>query len=276
MTDAAFLIKKIVTSLVLPVGLCLVLLYLGLLLPAWRRGRRWGPVALWLAVVVLTVCSFPVVGSWLLLPLEKEAGGFADPARLAGQGVSVVVVLGGSMSSSRAPWADRLSAASLVRLHEGVRLWKALPHARLILSDGTVYHGISCAEVMARLAREMGVPASAIEIEPKSLDTEDQADRLAPRLRGETFVLVTSAFHAARARGLFQRRGLHPVMAPVNFRALGHSRTYYDYLPSSQGLELVELALKEYLGRLWYWVKSFFTGPGPVAGRRDKPGTVGK
>lgn len=276
MSEAAFLIKKIITSLLLPLGLCLVLLLAGLLLPAWRRARRWGRILAWLALVVLGACSLPLVGSWLLMPLEKQAGDFADPARLAQQGVSLVVVLGGGMAPNQAPPADRLTAASLIRLHEGVRIWRGLPEGRLILSDGTIYHGVSCAEVMARVAREMGVPAGAMEIEKTSRDTEDQADRLAERLRGQRFVLVTSAYHVARVRGLFESRGLKPIMAPVNFRALGSGLTYQDFLPSSQGLELVELALKEYLGQLWYWVKSLVGDGRPTPASLDKPGAGGK
>lgn len=260
MAEAVLLAKKIITSMILPLGLSLGLVVLGLVLLYGSRERRWGRRLILAGWLVLGVCSLPVVGIALVAPLERQAGEYAKPVELARQGVEVVVVLGGGMVRRMAPSADQLTSASLVRVHEGVRLWRGLKGASLIVSDGGTYRGVSCASLMARVARDLGVPQEAVILEDKSLDTEDQAKRLAEMLRGKVFVLVTSAFHVARSRELFVRQGLKPIMAPTDFKALGVSLGVQSFVPSSRGLLLTDRAIKEYLGRLWYWVKSLVGG----------------
>lgn len=256
MAEALLIMKKIVSALVLPMGLGLVLLMLGL---SWRR-RSGGLALLLAALLLLGGLSLPVVGMALLSPLESAAGDYADPAELARTGVNTVVILGGGISPSERPLAEQLSRASLARLHEGVRLFRGLPGARLVISEGKLLGGLGCAEIMARLAQGMGVGRAAITLDESSLDTEDQARNLAPMLRGRKFVLVTSAFHVPRTRRLFQREGLDPIMAPADFRAKGERPNYFWFLPSATGLALSELALKEYLGRLWVGLKELAGG----------------
>ena len=272
-----FVLKKVVSRLCFPLGLSLLLTLAGLLV--WRAGRRrnqgelheegrygpgrglgWGLVlAGWL---VLLVCSLPLT-AWLLLePIERQAGDYADPAQLASAGVSRVVVLGGGVHQGSRTMFDRLKSGTAQRVFEGVRLWRALPGAQLVLSGGSYEPGAGEARAMAALARELGVPESALSLEVESWDTGEQAVMLKPMLGREPFALVTSAFHMRRALAMLRDQGMRPWPAPTDFTTRGFGFTYNTLLPQAGGLSISEAAIYEHLGWLWYRLKSW-AGLGP-------------
>lgn len=264
MAGFLFLLKKIATALVLPLSLSLLLWLMGLAL-LWRRPwGRLGKGLMVLGLLILLAASLPLTGGLLIQPLEQDLQGPAQPAALAQQGVEYIVVLGGGMRPGREPLAERLSTSSLRRLLEGVRLWQGLPGVRLVLSEGGIDPEMSCAEAMARLAQGMGVPRAAMLLEEKSWDTEDQARNLAPLLAGRSFALVTSAYHMRRAMWLFGQQGMQPIPAPVDFHSLGPMLSYQWFLPSSNGLGMVDLALREYLGQLWVRFRGLLAGREPL------------
>ncbi|MCB2184800.1 MAG: YdcF family protein [Deltaproteobacteria bacterium] len=255
--DAAtfyFALKKLVSQLILPVGLVLLWWAGGCLWWARRPKSRGGPGCLVLAGVLLLGFSLPVVAEALLAPLEERAGGYAQPAALAARGVRRVVVLSGGRQAGPLTPADRLGRSTVLRLLEGLRLWKGLPGASLVLSGGA-YEGGSVARDMAQVARELGVPTAALSVEDLSWDTDDQARRLAGLLGKEPFALVTSASHLPRALLIFRQYGLQPVPAPADFRTKSTDAAPWAWLPGSQALNLTHLALYEYYGLTWWWLK---------------------
>ena len=102
-----------------------------------RRPRsRTGPVLVILGGLWLLTMSCPLTGFVLLHSLEVQAGPYADPKELQRHNVRYVVVLGGDLRPGKLTPADRVACSSLVRLMEGVRLWKELPESKLVLSGG--------------------------------------------------------------------------------------------------------------------------------------------
>ncbi|MFH1057629.1 MAG: YdcF family protein [Pseudomonadota bacterium] len=261
-----FLLKKIISRLFFPVGLVLGLGLAGGLL-AWRRPRsRAGPRLLMTAWLLLFLLAWPPVSHWLMASLEASAGPYADPARLAALGVRQVVVLGGGVGQGELTPADRLNDASLKRLLEGVRLWRALPGARLIVSGGDFSQAVGVGRAMYDLARDLGVPEAALTLEEQSWDTADEARVLALQLGREPFALVTSAFHMRRSLAYFRAWGLHPVPAPADFRARGLPRDHQAWLPNAGALWGAEVAFYEHLGWWWLGLKNLVgLGPGPGA-----------
>jgi uncharacterized SAM-binding protein YcdF (DUF218 family) len=56
----------------------------------------------------------------------------------------------------------------------------------------------------------------------------------------------------------FSAAGVDAVPAPIGFHTLSAAdRTYLGYLPSSHGLSMSSLAIRERIGLLWYKSKSF-------------------
>jgi uncharacterized SAM-binding protein YcdF (DUF218 family) len=264
-----FVLKKVISRLCFPLGLSLVLGLVGLTL--WRRRQGRGPrlddglgrgagLGWWLAAAgwaLLLVFSLPLT-SWLLLaPIERQAGDYADAAALTAQGVKTIVVLGGGVHQGERTVYDRLKSGTAQRVMEAVRLWRQMPEGRILLSGGSYDPGLAEAQVMAALARDLGVPETALELETESWDTGEQAVMLRQRLNGEPFALVTSAFHMRRSLALFRAQGLRPCPAPTDFGTKGASFTYNTLLPQAGGLSASEAAIYEYMGWAWYQLKSW-------------------
>jgi uncharacterized SAM-binding protein YcdF (DUF218 family) len=139
---------------------------------------------------------------------------------------------------------------------EGVRLHKALPGSKLLLSGGGGSDPVPEAEVMARIAVLLGVRPQDVRLEPDSLDTADQAEFIAKMLGKEKFILVTSAAHMPRSMALFRRRGLQPIPAPADFRAPNtQSSDLTRFFPGVGPLGQTQIAVHEYLGLAWAWLR---------------------
>ena len=96
-----------------------------------KKRNRAGIVLLSAAGITLLAFSLVWTGLALLRPLEDEAGPYADPAKLRSAGVEYIVVLGGTSFTSEMSASD-IWDRSVLRLLEGVSLWKDIPGAKLV------------------------------------------------------------------------------------------------------------------------------------------------
>jgi uncharacterized SAM-binding protein YcdF (DUF218 family) len=251
-----FLFKKIVSQFLFPVPLVLELLLLGLALLWFTRRQRAGRVLVSAGTALLLIFSNSFVSQLLLRPLEQQYLPGSDlDAGPAGptQAIKYIVVLGGGHTPDpKLPVTSWIESIALNRIVEGVRLYKADPGRKLILSGGAVFDPLPEAQTMSRLALIMGVKPQDILLESGSRDTEDQARLIKTLVGQEKFFLVTSASHLPRAMALFQKQGLAPVAAPAG-HLVRQSQSWSpdDFFPNSGGLYRVEMALHEYLGLAW-------------------------
>jgi uncharacterized SAM-binding protein YcdF (DUF218 family) len=143
----------------------------------------------------------------------------ATPPRL--EPADAIVVLGADVAPD-----GTLSGPSLRRAIHGIRL-----HRRG-LAPWLVFTGMperrrrpQEAAVRAALARELGVPATAI-LALSTWTTREEAERsrdaLVPR-RARRIILVTDSQHMLRAAGVFQRAGFEVLPAPAD--AFPHDST---------------------------------------------------
>jgi uncharacterized SAM-binding protein YcdF (DUF218 family) len=131
------------------------------------------------------------------------------------------VVLAGSVSADGA-----LSDSSLRRAVQGIRLYKKGLVPLLVLSGGGGSRGSREAEIRAELAREMGVPQSAIMLLTNASTTREEAAKAAGLLlsRGTRHVLVvTDPLHMARARVAFAAEGFEVEAAPTSLPRISQS-----------------------------------------------------
>lgn len=248
---ALFVSKKVVSAFLYPIGTVLVCWFVGLVLWAAKPRSRAGFVVITLGGLWLLVMSMPVTGYFMLRSLEVHAGPYADPQALARKNTRFVVVLGGDVRSGAVSSADRIACSSLVRVVEGIRLWRGIPKAKLILSGGRYSQDVmSSAEAMATFAREFGVPSESIVLESQSLDTREEARLLKPILGQQPFALVTSASHMMRSLMDFRKEGLEPMPAPADFEATSFRMDFSSFLPGSRSLEMSRKAIHEYVGML--------------------------
>lgn len=253
-----------IDSWLMPLPLALVLLGVGCALLWWRKSAS-GRLLATGAWLILALCSCTALSDLLLLPLEERYPKWNG----ADDDLAFVVVMGAAVQDApRLPETNRPNTAGIYRLVEGVNVYRANPGSKLIVSGGPTGGEESFAEVGARVARALGVPAADVLLQPRSRNTEEEVGLLAPMVGAARFAVVTSAAHMPRAMRLFNAAGLRPLAVPTHFldRYNPHPQWYDLNAPGTDGLARMQFALHEYIGLLWLELKGL-AGPKPVEGQ---------
>lgn len=252
-----FVAKKIVSALFYPVGITLALLAAGIAALLWKPRSKLGVLLVTVGALWLLISSMGIIGTLLVMGLERSAGPYADPQELAAQEVRYVVVLGGGIRTNTVDPLGGANCDSFFRVMEGIRIWKGIPGGKLVVSGGRFSpEDITSAEAMASVARGMGVPSQDIIEETRSLDTLDEARFLKPLLGTSRFALVTSALHMNRSVKIFQSLGMNPIPAPADFHAADLRWGFASFLPGAKGMLLTQRAIHEHVGTLWLRMRS--------------------
>jgi uncharacterized SAM-binding protein YcdF (DUF218 family) len=253
-----FFFKKLISAFLLPLPFCLGLMAVGLFLLWFTKRQRLGRGIVTGGFVLLTLLSYRFVAQALMEPLENDHAAVLVAAQKSSEPPGVrqarwIVVLGaGHVTLPEWPPTSQLNPSALARISEGVRLHRLIPGAKLLVSGGIGPVGMRQADILARVATIMGVPPSDIVADDRSRDTEEEAYHLKQHLRGDRFVLITSAAHLPRAVALFRKQGLDPIPAPADPWARDMPGVALnDLFPGSGALHIVESATHEYLGTLW-------------------------
>jgi uncharacterized SAM-binding protein YcdF (DUF218 family) len=237
---ASFILKKIVSALLMPPVLPLLCIALGLLL--LRRRPRIGRMLAWGGLIAVWLFSTPIVVNLMTAPLESVP--VLQPEDL--ERGEVIVILGAG-AHRYAPEYDGPTPKrlGLERLRFGARLahYSGLP----VIISGEI---VPMAE---SLQRDFGVRPRWLEGD--SLDTEGNARNTARILRAEGLqhvVLVTHAAHMRRAMAEFELQGVAAIPAPTGFlsRQEGDEPEImlFDYLPSPSAAFAAWYASHEWLG----------------------------
>lgn len=246
----AWLITNLVAAALLPPLALVILLIAGLVL----HRRRVAMSLILTATAALYALSTPWVGGLLQKSLEISSP--LDPAAL--RDIDAIVVLGGGRRIAQAEYGgDTLNAFSLERLRYAARLHRASGAPLLVTGGmpggGTLPEGRLMQQV---LAQEYGIAARWVE--DASLTTWDNARLSAKLLNADgarRIALVTHAWHLRRAVPQFEAQGLEIVPAGTLF-ASTNVNDVFDLLPSPVGLRDSTFALHEWLGILWYKLRS--------------------
>jgi uncharacterized SAM-binding protein YcdF (DUF218 family) len=249
-----FVVKKILGIALLPLSVSLALLLAGLAFLWFTRRQTAGRWLVTLGSLLLLASSLRSLPYMLLKPLESAyppicLTGRALPESLA-QVKWIIVLGGGHHPDPGLPITSGVSAISLTRLAEGVRLQRMIPGSRLVLSGGGSGGGTDAA-AMAMAAGVFGVDSSAIVQDSLSSDTEQQAIFLRGCTGEDRTILVTSAAHMPRAVGLFRKAGLNPLPAPTDYLLRSGPVTARNFYPTAEALEQTKTAVYEYLGIAW-------------------------
>lgn len=246
--------SKFLPLLVLPIGVTLILLTAGIVLR-----RRW---LLILAAVVLWASSIPIAGDSLSRAMESGA------VRIPGSdapGADAIVVLSGGRVVAPGPaaiseWSDP------DRFFGGLELFQAGKAPLLIFTGGWFPYAASApleGDVSASYAKAMGVPADRVLTTGRVVNTLQESQAVAALVKGRTpsvsrILLVTSAFHMARAQQMFGRAGFTVVPFPVDFEvSTAGTLSLLDFVPTAPALARTQVAVREAYGRLFYRVVSF-------------------
>jgi uncharacterized SAM-binding protein YcdF (DUF218 family) len=246
-----FPISKIVWFFASPTNFLVVLAVLAAVL-LFTRWKRLGRAAAVLAALGLLAIGFGPVGKLVVRPLEDRF-----PQTTAdGRPVDGVVVLGGAIGFGRGQVAFNEATA---RMTAGIEIAKRHPGARLVFTggDGSLFEGDGRAEADAAeaLFRLAGIEGERLVLERRPRNTRENAlftrELVAPK-PGERWLLVTSAFHMPRAIGCFRAVGLDLAAYPVDYRTEGDARDLRPFRHMFNGLQLTDIAVKEWLGLVAY------------------------
>lgn len=173
---------------------------------------------------------------------------------------NVILILG--IGTTQWPDSTHLSIHPLgySRIHEAARLYylckKQATVCRVITSGGDPAKlGTAEATIMARELIEIGIPSPDIIMEPRSLNTYENAKFSSEIFRSQKFdnrILVTSGFHMMRSLLLLQSFDLHPTPAPSD-----RLSSQFSLIPLSQNFALLDLALHEYTGMAQYYLYNY-------------------
>lgn len=248
-----FILKKLVSQLLMPLSLGIALGLIALLLIGKRR--RLGTYALVFMLLLLLCFSNATISNLLVGSLESRFRPL-NLSQLSEKDRSelhwIVVLGGGSAPDPRLPITSQLGTHSLFRVVEGIRLARELPDAKLILSGGNINNLPGDGSLMRQFAIASGIESQRCLEEVDSLDTIDEARVVKKMVGTEPIVLVTSALHMSRAVGLFTREGLRIIAAPTAFGSSNVPLPWWaDVFPQESALYSSRLALHEYLGIFW-------------------------
>lgn len=209
---------------------------------------------LWTTVAVAYVASCKGTGMLLLTALESYPA--TTPNQLIQQGVQAIVVLTGGMYTGPEYGKPTTGGDSLPRLNYAVYLHRQTNLPIVIVGGKTnEKQPVSLARAMADTLRDEYAITQTI-LEERSRTTAEHALYLPPILADHGLhrvAVVTHAWHIPRAIEIFHRGGIDAVAAPTQFTfGKSYGSWIYYILPSPDGMNVLDTALHEWAGRLWY------------------------
>ncbi|WP_299689634.1 envelope biogenesis factor ElyC [uncultured Vibrio sp.] len=250
-----FELKKVVSSLLMPLPAMLILAFLGLALVMFTTKRKTGCLMTLSALIGIFLIAFQPVSSQLLMPMERQHTAFLP----VDETVDYVMVLGsGHVVDDQIPPTSELSRTGLMRLSEGIRILRLYPGAKLILSGYGAGTEVSNARTMAKVALALGVAKPDIILLETAQDTWEEARQASAFVKNKKMILVTSASHMTRALKEFNAAGISPLPAPTNYLAQkGIIEPWNKYMPKAIYLEQTERYWYETMGLAWQGLRDW-------------------
>ena len=262
----SFVLSKVLWPLLAPANFLVAVLVVGVLALAlgWRR---FGFAFVGLATAALAFLTVAPVWAWVMVPLEARFPQPAWPDKVDG-----VIVLGGSVdTSATAAWKHPTVNHAADRLVEFAWLARKYPEARLVFTggSGSLSNPEQLEAPVARAVLErMGAPVERMVFEDRSRNTYENAvftKELMKPQPGETWVLITSAYHMPRSVGIFRKIGWPVLPDPVAYYSgLDDGERWGPNL--AKDLSVLDDAVHEWLGLVSYRLlgrtNALFPGPG--------------
>jgi uncharacterized SAM-binding protein YcdF (DUF218 family) len=256
--------KRSIEVVFSPIGIMVIFLGLGILLSIISRHSRAGRRLLVIGGLLFFIYLFSPLSPYMNWRLERQFAPMLKPPE--SPKTSRIVVLSGYGEEHPAiPITSNVSSMTIGSLAEGLRLYRLVPGAKLIMSGGTLRSGDKpVAGLMADFLKQMGVPAEDILVEGRSRNTFENLVEIKETVGTEPFILVSSGIHLKRAVGVAKHLQMNPLPAPSCIWTLqdypkamsaseqlsAFSRSFGH--PSLVNLSRLQLAYHEYAGYLWY------------------------
>ncbi len=269
--DAAMDTQTILFWLSKLVGMAIDLrqpLYIGLVVGIallWTRWRGTGRILLTAILALQFATAVVPVGESLNVWLEDR---IPPPASLPAH-IDGIVVLGGDANNKLLQVRPLSPGGAPMRQVAAADLARRYPLARIVYSGGSgnpLDPTTTDAAGARLLLPALGLDPARVEFEESSRNTFENARNsfeLAKPKPGETWLLVTSAFHMPRALGCFRKAGWTVIPYPVGYRTMAEAEVDWSLPRSFDGAfpsianalsELVGLTAYYWLGRTDAWL----------------------
>ena len=258
-----YVLNKIVGGCMNPLVIGIILVVAAVVL-LWRGWRKTGFGFLGMSVTWFWIWSMPIIYHWMGCSLEGEWPVVrAEDAPKA----DAIVLLGGGMGANTNvyPYAEMWTSAD--RVWHAARLYKA-GKAPLVIPSGC-----GDRESTVPLLRDLGVPESAVIVEDKARNTEENAKFVEKLLTAQLttsnsqlttsnsqlstkkILLVTSAWHMRRSVLMYKKYvpSLEIIPAATDYEATvttTHPFRFRDIWPDPNSFLASTLLFKEQIG---YW-----------------------
>ena len=241
-----FLLKKIISALILPPMSLILLALAGLWLS--KKHPKTGRSLATLSLAALLILSLPITGNALLQSLETLPP--ISEAQL--RDVQAIVILGGGKNNQAPEFGnqDTFNRWTLQRLRYGAYLQQQTGKP-ILVTGGGLFGERSEADAMSE-SLQRDFHAKDIWTEDQSKDTAENALYSAAILKQygiERIALISQSWHLPRAIKLFEQRGLTVYPAPTGYTN-EDNEPIIRWLPKASAMDKSSIAIKEYLGRL--------------------------
>ncbi len=261
---AGFYLKKLISSFFLPPGLFLVLIAAAIIV---LKIKRYLKTIFFVTLIIIGgliyLLSTEPVSDALILPLENSSPpySFDEKAR-------AIAVLGGGTfacspdeSTGGSSVHGSLYPEPMKRVYYTFRIYKDLK-CRIIVSGGKVSVRKSYeseADIMKRVLVTLGVPESKIICEDMSRNTFENLFNIKRildkhHIKGK-LIIVSSAYHMKRIKLAAERLKLDIIPAPTDYLTNRAGYDFTSFLPRAFYLLKSSIALREYIGILYYRIK---------------------
>jgi uncharacterized SAM-binding protein YcdF (DUF218 family) len=249
-----FVISKTVGYMLLPSNFLIGLGLFGAILLLTRFDRL-GRRLMATALILLAICAFSPLANFLLYPLEQRFPKW-DSSRGDPDGI---IVLGGPLDADlSAAHGVPVVSGGADRIIGAATLAHRYPNARLVYTGGSpnlLHNDAKEADYATALLQGLGIAKSRLTMERQSRNTRENAEftkEIVKPKPGERWLLVTSAYHMPRSIGLFRKAGFKVEAYPVDWKVGTQEDLLKYYIVASNGLQLVDIGAREWLGLIAY------------------------
>ncbi|MEL6494715.1 MAG: YdcF family protein [Cyanobacteria bacterium J06623_7] len=258
-------ISKLLPLFIYPLGLSCLLLLFALWLSRKRSRKTYIPILL--ALLILSIASNSIVANNLIASLEQRYPALITPPK-----AEAIVVLGGATRNNEPPRILPDMNERGDRLLYAAKLYKDGAAPKILLSGGRIsWTGGDSSEAkdMAAILELMGIPRSDLLLEPRSLNTHENAVFTKEILQAQNInkiLLVTSAAHMPRSLAIFRHENIDAIPAPADFIISDRNLVEHRYtsqsrilslIPNTRSLDYTTQAMKEYIGTVIYRLKGW-------------------
>jgi uncharacterized SAM-binding protein YcdF (DUF218 family) len=245
-------ISKLAWAVLAPSHILILFLVLIVFLPFGPGARQ---VLMGMLAMVFLVVMFLPVGDWALVPLER-----CEQRALPPQ-VDGAIALGGAIEAEpTVAMGETQFNDDVERFTAMLAVMRAYPSATIVYSGGAgspTAPDFKEADYVASAALALGYDPSHIVLENKSHNTKENVDFTKPyfsKVKGQNWLIITSAYHMPRAMALFRPAGTasNTKFFPytVDFKTTGRILPSFTFdLPGN--LAKLDMATKEYTGMLY-------------------------